>query len=75
MIEPTEEFGYGQLEVVQRFTGVTYTTSELDVVTRLYLARKSSPADPFVRLRLDQVRDYVWSGRVDRARALLDAVE
>ncbi len=75
MIEPTDELGYGLLGVVQSFTGVTYTVQDLELVTRLYLARKSLASDTLSQSKLDQVRDHVWSGRLDRALALLDALD
>jgi hypothetical protein len=75
MIEPTVEFGYGLLGVVQRFAGVSHTEADLELATRLYLARKARAGDAEAAERLDQVRDFVASGRLGRAEALLATLE
>ena len=36
MIEPTKEFGFSFLEIIQEFTGVPYSVKELKLVPRLW---------------------------------------
>ena len=40
MFEPTVETGFEYLKTIQQFTGVPYGEAELQLVYRLYLARK-----------------------------------
>jgi len=42
VIEPTEEFGFMYLQLIQEYTGVEYTPEDLQMAQDLYLLRKST---------------------------------
>jgi hypothetical protein len=74
MIEPTEEFGFTLLEMVQQFTEVTYQKTELETIYSLYQLRKqvSSTDD---KKRLDQAYYYLISTQYNKAKQLIDSLK
>ena len=75
MLEPTRELGYGLLEQVQRFAGVTHTRTELELVYELYVLRKKYVADPVVQGQLEQVFYYLASLQIEEASVLLKSIQ
>ncbi len=75
MIEPTREFAYSLLEQVQRFVGVSHTSTELELVHELYVQRKKYAADPAVQEQLNQAFYYLVSLQVDKASRLLNRIK
>ena len=75
MIEPTQEFGFSLLELVQQFVGVDYTDAELKDVHVLYEYRKKYKNDANIQLKLDQVYNYLVSLQINEATQLLDEIE
>ncbi|MCF8358978.1 MAG: hypothetical protein K9H26_09490 [Prolixibacteraceae bacterium] len=73
MIEPTEEFGFNLLEYVQGFTGVTYTSSELENIYELYKLRKNSSSEN--KKYLDQAFYYFVSLQTQKAVSLIDSLQ
>ena len=45
IIEPTTEFKYQYLEIVQKFAGVSYTASQFDLIYRWYKVAKAKGTD------------------------------
>lgn len=74
-IEPTYEFQYKFLELVQDFTGVNYTVKELKSIRRLYDLRKKYKDDTTVQTKLDRVFDSFNSLKPDEAAALMNEIE
>ncbi|HPB04639.1 MAG TPA: glycoside hydrolase family 71/99-like protein [Prolixibacteraceae bacterium] len=75
MIEPTKEFGFSLLEIVQEFTGVGYNASHLGKVYDLYQLRKSiSRTDDKIKM-LDQAFYYLVSLQHEKANQLIDSVK
>jgi hypothetical protein len=78
MIEPTHEFGYGFLEIIQQTRRkevgqvFTFTAEDLRLPARLYALRKkgSVPAT-----ELDRISQLLNKGACSEARRLLDAQE
>jgi len=76
-IEPTEEFGYQYLEMVQEVRGDTdpagfpYTADDLRLPIQLFELRQKYESDAEVNAQLDQVSDAILAGDLDRARTLL----
>ena len=58
MFEPTVETGFDYLKQIQQFTGVSYGEDELQLVYRLYLARKKYTGTAPIEAQLDQVSTY-----------------
>jgi hypothetical protein len=73
MFEPTIETGYDYLVRMQEFTGVPYGQTELELIYRLYMARKkyagSAPTDAL----LDQVSTLLSQLEVEDATNLLNS--
>jgi hypothetical protein len=71
IIEPTREFGYQYLEIVQDFRRsdvdslFPFQTGDLSVPARILELRRSKANDPFIQSALDRVFDRIVSG--DRA--------
>jgi hypothetical protein len=75
-IEPTEEFGYRYLEMVQearRATdeGFPFTADDLRLPLSLFRLRKQYAHDTEVTARLDEVFDAILAGDLAQARAIL----
>jgi hypothetical protein len=76
-IEPTEEFGYRYLEMVQEArratdrSGFRFNAEDLPLPLRLFKLRQEYADDAEVNARLDQVFDAVLAGDLDLARAIL----
>ena len=73
MFEPTVETGFKYLKQIQEFTGVSYDEDELQLIFRLYLARKKYSGDAPIDAILDQVSTLLTELEVDEAAALLDS--
>jgi hypothetical protein len=74
MIEPTEEFGYSFLTVMQQKLGVPYGQHELEVIFRLYQYRKQYSGNASVQLQLNQVFTYLANLQVSNAETLLNTI-
>ncbi|HVI47316.1 MAG TPA: glycoside hydrolase family 71/99-like protein [Chitinophaga sp.] len=75
MIEPTQEFGYGFLTVMQQKLGVPYGQHELDLVYRLYKARKQFSGNNNAQQQLNQVFSYLANLQVSQAETLLNQAD
>jgi hypothetical protein len=75
MLEPTLEFGYSHLEAIQKFTGVSYDTTDLEMVARIYHYRKQYTNDKTRQSKLDQMFYYVVSLQIQKAKELLATIE
>ncbi len=88
MIEPTEEFGFMFLQLLQQYTGVSYTPEDLQIAQDLYFLRKevannnaSKTASSkrgkkdLPQLFLDRAYQYIKQGDMRRARYILLAVD
>jgi hypothetical protein len=76
-IEPTEEFGYQYLEIVQETrratdrAGFAFTADDLRLPLHLFRLRKQYDGDSEVNIRLDQVFEAILVGDLDLARGIL----
>lgn len=72
IIEPTEEFGYKYLTLLQQFAGVSYSQSELELVARWYkvcVAKGASNSDVIKAYK------YLASLQTDKAKTLIESLE
>ncbi len=74
MIEPTLEFSYTMLEMVQDFTEVTYTKSDLELIFNMYNLRKKYHDNPGEQKILDQAFYYLISLQTFKAGQLIDSM-
>lgn len=73
MIEPTNEFGFTLLEHVQDFTGVEYSSVELENIYNFYSLRKNVGNNN--QKYLDQAFYYFVSLQADKAVHLIDSLQ
>ena len=71
MIEPSLEFGYQRLEILQEWFGAPYNSDELKLTVLLYQKRKEYKGKIYENQILDQVFYYLVSLQIDKANALL----
>jgi hypothetical protein len=80
IIEPTKEFGYQYLEIVQDFRRsdvdslFPFKTVDLSVPARILELRRSKANDPFIQSALDRVFDRIVSGDRDGMNAGMDSL-
>ena len=80
-IEPSLEFGYRDLEVIQQFrrkpvnAKFAYQADDLRLVHRLYSMRRRESMTPNLRGKLDEIGRLLAIGRPSDARAILDRIE
>ena len=81
MIEPSEQFGYRDLEAVQRLRReridpqFAYQPGDLRLAHRLFLLRRHEPQQPLLRSELDKVARQLAAGALSDARAALENIE
>lgn len=75
MFEPTVETGFDYLKQIQQFTGVPYGEDELQLVYRLYVARKEHAGDAATQALLDQASGHLNALEIDEARSVLNGVD
>ena len=74
MFEPTVESGFDYLKKIQTFTGTPYGEQELQLVYRLYMARKRYAGNEPRQTSLDQVADFLSALEIAQATSLLNDV-
>ncbi|MBU2996353.1 hypothetical protein KO500_07900 [Cellulophaga baltica] len=74
MLEPTEEYGFYNLQILQEYTGVTYTPEDLQTTLNLYRARKTYADNKKAQKYLDRCYYYIKRSNTKRANKLLNAV-
>ena len=80
MIEPTEEYGYQYLEIVQETrqsldSEFAAASDELTLPLRLFNLRRAHKRDAEVNAQLDGVFTSIIAGDFTTARAVLDGLE
>ena len=81
MVEPTQEFGYRDLGIVQDFRrqflepGFTRKTNDLAIAFQFYTARRSAGTNAVPSTELDRIFTQVVSGKLDAATAALDQLK
>ena len=71
-IEPSREYGFHQLTIVQEFVGMQPNPSDLELAVILYQKRKEHKGKELENKKLDQVFYYLISIQLDKARRLLN---
>jgi hypothetical protein len=80
-IEPTREFGYRDLEVLQRLRGELVDkafvpdSDDLRLPHRLYLIRRSLASKPALKAGIDEACELLVTGKVKEARAAIKSLE
>lgn len=72
MIEPTKEFGYKFLTIVQQFAGVSYNQNVLEQIYQWYQLKKQSKGNADKTKQLDNAYHYFIALQPDKAKAILD---
>ncbi len=74
MIEPTEEFGYTYLQLLQQYTGVPYTPEDLQRAFKLYQTRKEYQDNQEAQDYLDRTYKYIKQLNLQRADKIISAI-
>jgi hypothetical protein len=74
VIEPTVEDEFSFLETIQKFTGVSYSRVELELVHQYYLKRKELKGDAESAKTLDAVFQLLVTLEVEKAKDLLQTL-
>lgn len=74
MLEPTREFNYGFLTVLQKKLGVSYGQPELELVAKLFDLRKKVGGDGAKRAQLDSASSALAHLHPDQAKTILDSL-
>ena len=72
IIEPTKEFKYQYLEILQKFAGVSYTSTQLDIIYRWYKVAKAKGSD---NSNVKKAYDYLNSLKPDKAEEIIKQLE
>jgi uncharacterized membrane protein YgcG len=72
MIEPTVQFGYGFLTVLQQNLGVSYSQTELELVNTLYNQRKQYAGNAGMQSQLNQASSDLANCQVANANSILN---
>ena len=81
MVEPTVEYGYRDLGIIQEHRrlhldpGFAFTTSDLEIPARLYHLRRNAGTNAAIDAQLDGIFDEVVSGNLTAARLRLEKAE
>ncbi|WP_298474539.1 glycoside hydrolase family 71/99-like protein [uncultured Maribacter sp.] len=75
VLEPTEEYGFLNLQLIQEYTGVNYVAEDLQVVLDLYRARKEYKGNQNVEYYLNRCYRKIKKSKMRRARLILMAIE
>ena len=74
IIEPSLEFGYQRLEILQEWLGVEYDINDLELAVKLYEKRKEHKGKQYENQILDQVFYFLISLQIEEARELLNQI-
>lgn len=75
MIEPTQEFEYKYLNLLQSFSGVTYDTTVLEDILEYYTLKKQYEGQNIKQRKLQQAFYYFVSLQLDKAEEVLTEVK
>ncbi|MFT6841924.1 MAG: hypothetical protein ACJASR_000687, partial [Psychroserpens sp.] len=71
-IEPSSDYKFQQLTIVQEFVGIEPNENDLELTINLYQKRKEHKGKELENKKLDQVFYYLISLQIDKARTLLN---
>lgn len=79
-LEPTEEYGYQYLEILQEThrtldPAFPFTPDDLTLPLQIYTLRKQNPSNPALNQQLDLAVAAVLAGKVDEARAIFASIQ
>ncbi|GGD09167.1 glycoside hydrolase family 71/99-like protein [Hyunsoonleella pacifica] len=75
MIEPTTQFGFTYLQMLQEYTGVSYSEQDLAVCARLYNARMQYRDNITVMNLLDASYTYMKVLNIEQVDMILQAID
>ena len=75
IIEPTTQFGFTYLTMLQEYTGSKHDEDDLITATRLYKARKKYANNPVIQTLLDRSYRYFKKLRIKRVELILNAID
>ncbi|WP_165872198.1 glycoside hydrolase family 71/99-like protein [Tenacibaculum sp. M341] len=70
-IEPTEEFGFKHLRLLQKYSGVSFSKEDLRIPLYIYELRKENKGNRTVQFLMDIAHYYAMKGNVRKAKRLI----
>lgn len=70
-IEPTEEFGFKHLSLLQDYTGVSYSDEDLRIPLYIYELKKENPNNRRVQFLMNLAYCHAMRGNVRKAKRLI----
>ena len=74
MIEPTLDYGFSFLEIIQQYTGVSYSKTELQLIYKWYTLRKKYKGNSAIENQLLQAYYYLVSLDVAKANTIISGI-
>lgn len=74
IFEPTLQTGFDYLKKVQKYTGVSYSETELRLVHKLYQLRKQEKENGTVQQQLDAASRHLADLEIEKAKAIIDNI-
>lgn len=75
MIEPTLDFNFSFLEAIQQYTGVAYTSAELELIYKWYSLRKKYKGNDYIEKKLLQAYYYLVSLNITDASTIITGIQ
>jgi glycoprotein endo-alpha-1,2-mannosidase len=75
MLEPTAEYQFEPLTIIQEFTGVSYGLDELQLIHSYYLEKKKYRDDQTAREKLEKAYRHLNDLEVSEARQIIDELK
>jgi hypothetical protein len=75
MLEPTVEYQFEPLTIIQKFTGVSYGPDEFQLIHSYYLKKKKYKNDQAALEKLEEAYEYLNELEVSKAVQILDELE
>ncbi|MCB4798646.1 glycoside hydrolase family 71/99-like protein [Neotamlana laminarinivorans] len=75
MLEPTAQFGYKYLTMLQEYTGSKFDENDLATATKLYNARKTYNNNPRIQNILNNSYIYMKQLKINRVNRILQAID
>jgi hypothetical protein len=74
MIEPTLDFNFDFLVAIQKYTGVSYTQTELQLIYKWYTMRKKYVGNTTIEQKLTQAYNSLVALDVATATSILSGI-
>jgi len=74
MIEPTLDYSFSFLQTIQKYTGVSYSITELQLIYKWYTLRKKYAGNTATEAQLTSAYNYLVSLQVTKATTIINGI-